>query len=264
VTTASPSDQSISGSPTSRIGAASISRWRSGVINPGYPPGNAGPDYTSPPTGWTFLPPGVVTTGFPVWSPDGRFFTVLRATTRLTGAPLDPTQCPINPSDLFGGMCAQPAIPLPDRAFAAVFAAAQAGRPGPPRQPTGRPPMVLKWTLVSVDWRPDGNVLAAILPGDGLNGGDSDPTSSSVRVTLYSTATGQPLTTLVAPHPTNSYGLTASAWSPDGAQFALVQSFGDISPIATPAPTGVGTNPFALSTVITIWGASSLAALPSQ
>jgi hypothetical protein len=169
-------------------------------------------------------------------------------------------------------MCAQPAIPLPDRAFAAVLAAAQACRPG---APVGSTFLDYKWTSVPVDWRPDGNVLAAILPGDGFDGTKFDLTSSFVRVTLYSTATGQPLTTLVALHPTNSYGLTASAWSPNGAQFALIQAYNDISSIPTPALTPASTpsadstpvtdssRQFPYLTIITIWGASSLAALPS-
>jgi hypothetical protein len=82
------------------------------------------------------------------------------------------------------------------------------------------------------------------LPRDGF--AEQNSTVSTVKVTLLSTQTGQPLATLTAYRRfTNGYATTTgvpyTAWSPNGQQLAFADYF---------------------SSRITIWGGATLAAPP--
>jgi WD40 repeat protein len=224
------------GSPVERPGGASFSRWQRGVIAPALRV-----DYTNPPTpiAWFHVDAGVL------WSPDGQYVaTNFSIMTRLPEpAGRAPTQ--FLPQDFLSTCgdftdasttyCAQPALPYPDAAYAKVVAAARAGLQE--KDSSGRTFTI--WSPIEVTWRPDGKVLATMLPAD-----DYAASHSSVRVTLYDTATGQVLTTLSQPVTAPSSQVNGPyylSWSPTGQQLALVDN-GDSR--------------------IIVWGASSLASLP--
>lgn len=230
------------GSPVMRAGDTSFSRWQQGLIAPVLRSG-----YTSAPFAWFHSDAGAF------WSPDGQFVAPNYLLATRVPDPAGASPAALLPQDstcdefaaVGGGeasdlssmttYCGQPALPYPDAAYAAVVAAARAGF----RQQDGSGRSVVAWSPVAVAWRPDGRVLAAMLPADSFA---TQP--SSLRVTLYDTATGKVLATLAQTVMQPSSQTNAPcylSWSPSGQQLALVNN-GD-------------------SQVI-VWGASSLAVLP--
>jgi hypothetical protein len=206
------------GSPTS----GQLSRWRSGAISHTF---DTTADPSSPPHTWyldarltTWAGQHLLAVGFPVPSllPGGTVIASQCAALGLTA------------------MCANPPLAPPDRAFEAVYQQARAGNKItiPPN------PELHDYPAVPVTWRPNSKVLATLLSPDGFYGG-----KSSLRVTLYDTATGQVIKTLSAPLlanvTDNDDSIAPTYWSPAGTQLAFVDA---------------GSNR------VTIWGASSLPA----
>jgi hypothetical protein len=229
--------------PAASPGATSLSRWHSGTlehIDADRGDGNFG--QIPSPVAW------YLDASIPTWSPDGHYYTELMLTTRLTAdgkpaAPITAGPCASNQVVYasFTAVCAQAGIRPPDAALAAALAAAQAGHPLTDQAGTSYGTV---WNSVSVDWRPDGKVLAAIFPADGFENQSS--TVTTVKVTLLDTATGKTLATLSAKRrftngSSSTPGVPYTAWSPSGQQLAFEDYF---------------------SGRITIWGSESLAALP--
>lgn len=238
----SGSATAYTGSPVEQVGGASFSRWQRGVIAP-----VARMGYVGPPFAWFHIDLGVL------WSPDGQYVAPNYSIESRLPEPEGGTPAQLQPQDsacaefassgvgqtLEASMaptyCGQPTPPYPDAAYAQVVAAARAG--AQEKDSSGR--TITGWPLVEVAWRPDGKVLATMLPAD-----DFASHPSSVRVTLYDTATGQVLTTLsqaVTLPSSQTNGPYYLSWSPSGQQLALVNN-GDSK--------------------IIVWGASSLASLP--
>jgi hypothetical protein len=177
------SSADFSGVPSRSADGRTISRWQSGALSPLYPLAlNGSPDAGRTPVGW-------YTAAFPsLWSPDGQYLaTTLPLRTRLPLAgegALDSTLCS---SQSAGDVCAQSPAALPDHALESTLNRAQTGY----RPQNATSDATTRWTRPSIDWRPDGKVLAAILPGDGFNDG-----TPAIHVTLLSAASGQALTRL--------------------------------------------------------------------
>lgn len=222
--------------------AGIISRWHSGTVEYLYATDKDGnPIPNAAPIAW------YLASDIPTWSADARYFAEPLLTTRLvaTGQPTGPIttgECANHQLFFYSPICAQVGVAPPDAGLVAALAAAQAGYPVMDQYGIVRG---TGWASVSVDWRPDGKVLAALLPGDGFDNQNST-TSSTVKVTLLDTATGQTLGTLTTARPyTNgsatTEGVPYTAWSPNGQQLALVDYF---------------------SGRITVWGSASLTGLP--
>ncbi|MDE3228547.1 MAG: PD40 domain-containing protein [Chloroflexota bacterium] len=230
------SSTAYTGSPVTVAGGASLSRWQRGVIWP-----VARPYYSGPPVAWFHLDVGVL------WSPDGRYvapnYSIVtrlpepggRAPMQLLPQDFAPMCGDFTSVATANSYCGQASLPYPDVAYARVVAAARAGIQK--KDSSGRTATI--WNPVEVAWRPDGKVLATMLPVD-----DFASFPSQVRVTLYDTATGQTLTTLSQSVPlpsSQTNGPFYLSWSPTGRQLALVNN-GDSR--------------------IIVWGSSSLASLP--
>lgn len=231
------------GSPVEKGDGASFSRWRRGVIAPVSREG-----YLGAPFAWFHEDTDAL------WSPDGQFVAPNYSLETRLPDPAGTTSAALIPQDsacsdvasnaVTGGAsqaslattyCGQKAIAYPDAAYATVVAKARAGMPT--KLDSGS--VVTSWPAVEVAWRPDGKVLATMLPAD-----DVAVHHAAARVTLYDTATGAVLTTLALkttlPSSQTNMPIYLS-WAPTGQQLALVNN-GD-------------------SQVI-VWGASSLASLP--
>jgi WD40 repeat protein len=230
------------GSPVGQMRGASFSRWRDGWIAPVTRMG-----YFGAPLAWFHSDVGAF------WSPDSQFVAPNYSIATRLPEPAGGWPAELSPQDsacigLAGGgegstvatsldttYCAQPALPYPDAAYAAVVASARAGA----QITDGSGRMTTVWNGVEVAWRPDGKVLATMLPADDVTAG-----SATARVTLYDTASGKVLVTLSQAVMERGSQVNSSfylSWSPTGQQLALVSN-GD-------------------SRVI-VWGASSLAGLP--
>lgn len=207
------SSAGFSGVPSSSADGKTISRWQSGALSPIYPLGPNGiPDAGRTPVGW-------YTVAFPsLWSPDGQYLaTDLPLRTRLPLAgeavTLDSTFCN---SQGAGDVCAQSPAALPDHALESALHLAQTGY----RPQNTTSDITMRWMRLSIDWRPDGKVMAAILPGDGFIEG-----TSAIRVTLLSAASGQVLARLTTKAVTGGDvldgGQPYTSWSPSGEQLAL-------------------------------------------
>jgi hypothetical protein len=223
------------------LGPTSLSRWHSGTLeqlDSDHGDGNFG--QMPPPVAW------YLATSIPTWSPDGHYYTELVLPTRLSAdgkpsGPLTTGQCADKTYTVIAAVCGQAGTAPPDDGLAAALTAAQAGHPLTDQVGTSYGTI---WNSVSVDWRPDGKVLAAIFPADGFENQSS--TVTTVRVTLLGTATGQTLATLSAKRrftngSSSTPGVPYTAWSPSGKQLAFEDYF---------------------SGRITIWGSESLATLP--
>lgn len=239
------SSTDYTGSPVAKAGSTSFSRWRSGTITPVLREG-----YLGAPFAWFHTDMGAL------WSPNGQYVAPDYSIETRLPEPVGgaPTPAQLQPQDsvcaelalsrggetsdvsLATSYCGQNALPYPDAAYAAVVAQARAGVQV--QGDSGH--IVTEWIPVEVAWRTDGKVLATMLPAD-----DFAAHHSSVRVTLYDTATGEVLTTLsqqVTQPGSQTNAPLYLSWSPTGQQLALVND-GDSQ--------------------IFVWGASSLASLPS-
>ncbi|HEV2237002.1 MAG TPA: hypothetical protein VGR57_10120 [Ktedonobacterales bacterium] len=230
----------FTGSPVSDPKQAAFSRWQAGTLDPLMPFGQTGRPM-QPPTD------ELLASYLPQWSADGRFMAFGRIVTRVnvhgaTSAPVGGDAC-ARPIDInYAAACRQPAAALPDRALQTVLSVVQTGQS--PVAPDGTH-LPTNWSGAPVSWRPDGKVLAAILPADGYFNEAPVTPQSAIMVTLLSTTTGQPLATLSAPRvpgaSTSSFGGFASlVWSPRGEQLAYVDYAGRI----------------------TIWGGATFSLLP--
>jgi WD40 repeat protein len=207
--------QAYSGSPVA--GTADISRWQSGQMWPVLPL------QATQSTGQTLQSPPVaemLQSRTTLWSPDGRFVafqvplqTLLPA---VPGGAQPATQCQ---GANFTDWCALPRAPYPDAALAAARAKADAGF----TQTYNGHTFPTTWPLVPVSWRPDGKLLATVLPGDGR-----EALAAHITVSLLRTDTAEVATRLNAKHsPSNNSGWTLDVpitWSPSGQQLALIDS----------------------------------------
>lgn len=204
------------GSPTTTSGAATFSRWQPGAIVP------ITPGIGQPPTAQTYQS---VTD---LWSPDGRYLAT-RVSLRAELAAPDGGPAPALPDGVcrFAAnrvLCAAGPLASPDAAFAAIRAAADGGTHLAGSQGQGTGPT--QWDPVSVAWRPDGKVVAAILPDQGFDGANA-----RVQVSLYRTADATLIGTVSVDHPHGSgwlQGVVAplTFWSPNGDRLALLD-YGD-------------------------------------
>ncbi len=212
-----------------------IPYWQSGIIMPLLPIDSTGAiAESSPPVANSY------TSGISSWSPDGRYFTSSLLLAGLFPLPhstpsLDARDCILQ---ALGPSC-PPFLPYPNTALAHVDALTQAGTT---THPDPNDPSFSRqiWSPSAVAWRPDGAVLAALLPGDQANGG-------MAHVSLFDASNAKLIRSLVAQPPNEgSSTLTPLVvydpplfWSPSGQQLAFVDF-------------GAGR--------ITIWGASQVAA----
>lgn len=219
-------------SPTPGASGSVFSVWQSGMLEPLQPMDASG----GPEPG--LAPVSVLYESAPtLWSPDGHYFATLSLGAILPGATsaglrrTDPLQC----RPWTGRACSASAVlPYPDPAMRLL---ATRLRTGVKAHPNSNDPSqaFLEFPEVPFAWNPAGQMLAAILPGDGFG-------QPAVRVTLLSATSGAVVGTLSARAPvTNASGETAGVppikWSPSGQQLALMD-YG--------------------SSLVTIWGAGSL------
>jgi hypothetical protein len=177
-----------------------------------------------------------------LWAPDGHAFASLVLGAPLPGATpsglrqLDADQAGSGQCRYWTGRtCAQSvALPYPDAALRVVATRVRTGTTVHPN-PIDPTQAYNEYPEASFAWRPGGQQLAAILPGDGFG-------HTTVRVTLLSTASGSVAGTLSANAPVNDIGgetegVPPIAWSPSGQQLAIMD-YG--------------------SGLVTIWGAQAL------
>lgn len=216
--------QGYSGSPVFTPESQTIPLWQPGVLVP-----LQGVDKTGTSTPFLAPPAYAFAASTYVWSPDGRYLTaLLHLVGRLPALPGIQAERLV-PGHCFSGMrdlrpaCTNPAVPFADHALEAVVRAAEVPQvltfPG---QPT-----IEQYVraAVPVAWRPDGKLLATILPTNGFGVLNSTPTT--ITVSLYDTATGKQIAALGIKHTPSSSGDTLPsddvlAWSPTGKQLAFV------------------------------------------
>ncbi|WIG58869.1 MAG: hypothetical protein OJF49_001616 [Ktedonobacterales bacterium] len=223
------------GSPVTTPAATTIPFWQPGTLRPVQAldkDGNPPADGSTPPSFYLY------DSAPTLWSPDGRFLVFTLALAGLLpssdGKPLQPDSRACHSYRLMPACTSKP-VPYPDPAFAA---AAKLIRDGI-EQNQHSINATLYMNGFTVAWRPDGKLLAVMLPGDGFDG--NGPT---ITITLYSTATGQVVAKLKADRPAPNGSLSGGdapffAWSPTGKQLAVVDYF---------------------SSRVTIWGESLLPA----
>lgn len=119
--------------------------------------------------------------------------------------------------------CATTTLPAPDAAFAEVAARVKAAAESSDPPYPNRVPLA---------YRPDGGMLAAVLPGDALTAGDQfTPPNRTLRISLLETATGR--THAIAqfapqgPGDTGAVGRPFFYWSPAGQQLAVINANDD-------------------------------------
>ena len=206
------------GSPTS----GQISRWRSGTI---FYTIDTTPSSLQLPRAW------YLNTSLTAWVGQNLLAVGFFMPSLLPGGTVAASDCAIL---ALPPTCDTHRMASPDRAFDVVYQQARAGNKItiPPN------PEFHDYPAVPLAWRPDGKILATLLPPDGFH-----RDGSSLRVTLYDTATGKVIKTLSASRLANvndnDDSIAPTYWSPAGSQLALVD-------------TG--------SNSVTIWGASSLPA----
>lgn len=145
------------------------------------------------------------------WSPDGRYVAPhLEFAAPLPAAAdalrlLTPNSCSV----ISSAPCADHPLPYPDKALQSIA--------------TRLVPQPLQ-NVVPVAWRPDGKVLATILPGEGIGAADE-----VVHVSLVMTATGETANVLSVDSRSQDYAIGSYAvlqWSPTGRQLAFMDTFG--------------------------------------
>ena len=205
------------GSPTS----GELSRWRSGVLSYTF---NTTPEDYLRPHAW------YLKARLTAWASQNLLAVGFPAPSLLPGGTVIASECATLG---LAAMCANPPLALPDRAFEAAYQQARAEIRLPSHPELEQPNFP-----VPVAWRPDGKVLATLLQQDGFYS-----EGSSLRVTLYDTASGQVIKTLTALRTANitanDDSIAPTYGSPAGTQLAFVDA---------------GSNR------VTIWGASSLPA----
>lgn len=166
-------------------------------------------------------PAAVFFTSQPVlWSPDSQYvvFGIGIGGPVVYSAPPTPgLSCP-DPGGSKPAPCLPQALPLPDRALAAIIKAVEKGET---LTPTDGSTTLVNWPEVPVAWSPNGKYLLTILPGSEEHDG-----AIKTTVTVFDTKTGnalkqfqQRIGTSGAPCGNTVY----PAWSPTGVQIALSQ-----------------------------------------
>lgn len=217
-------------------GNAGISMWQAGVLTPIQPAiAPSTPDQSTPPLAFVY------STQVTSRSPDGRYAVFgLPLSAQVPARAGDPAQT-FNAAtcDLWSSfrLCALARLDYPDLGLTAVAAKAEAGHTS--RTPNSSTFLTI-WPQVGIAWQPDHKVLAATLPGDGLDPDNQD----SVRVTLFRTDTGLQVGQLTADRPFSQLsfqpdGRPPFSWAPSGQRLAL-------------SNYGTGT--------VTIWSGSALPA----
>jgi hypothetical protein len=210
----------FSGSPVQQVGSQTFSFWQPGAIV-----------RIRAHTDQGALDMDVYTASAILWSPDGRYVAPYLA---LGAVPLTAEDAeklygvaPHVCSTVGVAPCAATQPDYPDRAFQHI---AQQGVPA----------TIQGNNSIPLAWRPDGKVLATVLPCTGCQSG-FDAANGRVRLSLLDTSTGATSKTLDAatPHSTDiAWPLYADLlWSPTGHQLAFEDT---------------------MSSQITIWGAGEL------
>ncbi len=224
----------LTGAPASPPGGTTFSRWQPGTLNPIYSASSDG--------GFnTFSPPiaEVYQANTTIWSPDHQYVTfglpILAVLPSASGRSLPAISQQECTETGIGRQCLAAAAPFPDFAFVAISSASERG--AHQNLPDGS--VRLSWGSVPVTWRPDGHVVATILPDDGPQSGNSTLTISlfkddeAVRTTA--------LYTVCSPRCSGpiSGGGSVLRWSPTGLQLSFFDYNADL---------------------LIIWGAGSLPA----
>lgn len=163
-------------------------------------------------------------------SPDGRFAAFgLPLTARfappagVTLSPLNAPTCQAADSPLLP-VCE--ALPAPEGGAALTTAVAAAAAGHTSTQPNSQVTLTF-WPEVDLAWRPDGKVVAALLPGDGFSANEKP----SARVAILSALSGRPLGGVLVDRTLNGYGTVDGVpplyWSPTGDALAVADFFGE-------------------------------------
>jgi hypothetical protein len=192
-----------------------FSLWQDGVLQPIQPVIHDAPAFEQPPVTLLY-------SSYPTEvSPDGRY--------AVGGLPLG-AQVPMAAGAVvpkldaktcgffkYQHLCDSASLPYPDKAFTAVAALTAAGVT---ISPEGSTYTYTQWNQAQLACRPDGKVLAAILP-NGVP--QNDP--SEERVTFFDAASGAQLgivtATVVSDVSLGTPGVPFLAWSPSGKQLAF-------------------------------------------
>ncbi len=158
------------------------------------------------------------TAAFTRWSPDSRYVATglmtMNQAGRTDGAPstIAPENCR---DESLPQPCFDQMIPTPDAAFRTVMARMKvAALSSPPLYPNDAP----------VVWRPDGAVLATVLPRD-----DGSGAQRAITISLLDTASGQVIGSVVIPIEATQGDIGMArwpyfSWSPAGHQLAVVNA----------------------------------------
>ena len=215
-----------------------VSLFRAGTLVPIQPFTQASqdaPNPQAPPVSLLYLSWGTLV------SPDDTYAAMdVERGARLPASPgsvatpaLDQRLCGFH---AFEHPCDYESLSPPDAGLTAVDRATAGGYT---TSPEGSPSTVFQWGSANLAYRPDGKVLAAILPGTDRPGAAG---SARKQIDLFDTTTGQ-FTAVSAVTQANASdddpGIPPVVWSPSGAQLAYLDYF---------------------TSAVTIWGGSSLPA----
>ena len=143
---------SYTGSPVQGISSPTFSRWQPGTLRP-IPAAQADGSaiFGEPPSGW------YEQVTITAWSPDKRY--IVAGVTLINRVPMANSGVPVSPclAKIYGDPCQQQPAALPDRAVEAVLRYAQEGTKSSDGVHTN-------WSAIPISWRPDGRILATILP----------------------------------------------------------------------------------------------------
>jgi len=118
------------------------------------------------------------------------------------------------------------ALPAPETGAALTMAVAAAAVGHTYAQPNSQVTLT-QWPEVDLAWRPDGKVVAALLPGDGFSVNEKP----SARVAILSAQSGRPLGGVLVDRTLNGYGTVDGVpplyWSPAGDALAVADFFGE-------------------------------------
>ncbi|WIG59985.1 MAG: hypothetical protein OJF49_002733 [Ktedonobacterales bacterium] len=216
-----PTSGSYTGSPIVTAPAApTFPIWQPGTVMP-----IEAVDSTGTSTSLLPLAGAVFASSGYIWSPDGRYLAMpLHLAARLAPIPglpvgnLGPHSC----SSSLQPNCSGPIMPYPDAALATAIKAAAT-----PQVFSSNGQHIVQYAFqpFPVAWRPNGKILATILPADNGIGSDFS-TPVTVRISLFDTTTGHELSTLSIQRPLSSQQPPSPdqielSWSPTGKQLAL-------------------------------------------
>ncbi|MBF6591716.1 MAG: hypothetical protein IVW57_14500 [Ktedonobacterales bacterium] len=207
---ANPAPGLLTSSPHDALNSQQFSLWQAGAVQSFLP---SAPTNQS---GSTITPQLFFETAIVRWSPDGTYAAVglpvdLVPLPPLRTPPLPPGDCTVRGY----APCGTTLAPYPDQALRQ--AVTQMAQLTPDERHAG------EGYDMPVAWRPDGRVMATILPRDSLAA-----LGVTTHITLLDTATGSALGTLNPPPFTNELSPPVPAvlfWAPKGDQLAFIETY---------------------------------------